>query len=189
MSRIFIGKNGQIEKLWLQSQNHETVYFRYQERNAIKANRDQKAVVVCKTTSLDATFSAPLLPNTPSKEEPSDSAKDQILAGRSRRVGGTPAFPVSQQCRAARRGSTSHWGNPRQQTTESGASAIDLLQSGLATILDVGAACRKIAIQGVFGGRIVSTKLVGQGAHGIGRGKRNRPSVAPVQDSHPIHRV
>jgi hypothetical protein len=49
-----------------------------------------------------------------------------------------------------------------------GALLLRLFQSGLATILDVGTACGEILIQGVFGGRIVSAKLVGQGAQGIG---------------------
>ena len=68
-------------------------------------------------------------------------------------------------------------------------SKSDLLQSDLVPILDVGAACREIGIQRVFGGCIVDAKLMGQGAQGICGGDRNRPHGGTKRGCHPTHRV
>ena len=66
---------------------------------------------------------------------------------------------------------------------------LDLLQSDLVPILDVGAARREIGIQCVFGGCIVGAKRMGQGAQGICGGERNRPHGGTKRCCHPTHRV
>jgi hypothetical protein len=63
------------------------------------------------------------------------------------------------------------------------------LQSDLVTILDEGAACRQIGVQGVLGGRVVDAKMMGQGAQGIRGGYRNGPRGGTKGGGHPTHRV